>query len=277
MATASQTSDPQPEQSLPAVEDLSATSATSPSADPDLLSISPPSPVDNIIYLANRAGKSISQIAHSQRTTTDEIRQAIFRVELDRERNSSQATGVETRKLFLSQLGPISEAISAALRATKMTGKKVVMIDKESGVEVTVEEQVERPDHATRLQAIDTTRFLLAVVQPKDPALVINSNTQTNILNQGVQPGGLGAGGLTSPEAVIRSIVAARQNQLPAASASANAAAAGTVEGEIVMARAKDTNPPDEQEQEIEDAEDAEEDEDSDLDEEELAEDSDAE
>ncbi|MDE2103575.1 MAG: hypothetical protein KGL39_40420 [Patescibacteria group bacterium] len=230
----------------------------------DLNTICEPSPLDRRIYLAHRAGKTIRQLARSQQMTLDQIHQAIFRVELDNERYSSLATGVETRKIYLKQIERIDAALAGALTATKMVGKKTVMIDKESGDIQTVEETVERPDYDTQLRAIDSTRFLVAVVQPKDPAVVVNTttNTQNNVLNAPGMGAG-GTGGMTSPEAVIRAIVAERQKALPQPAAPTmtipQTAATTTLEG--VPAMARDPEQPDGEYEEVEEPEDGDEDE----------------
>lgn len=230
-----------------AADDL-ADSASDPAAEAeDLLSIAPPSPLDWRIYLAHRAGRTVKQLARSQNLTGQEIHQALFRVHLDNERNSSLVTGIETRRLFLAHIDDLSTAATEALRATKLVGKKVVMVDKETGNAVTLEETVELPDHDTRLKAMDSMRQMVAVVQPKDPAVVVNNtnNTQNNVLAVGAGGGGNGHAGLTSPEAVIRSIVSERQKALtqPAAPAFMIPTTKPTLEGVPVMTKDKENNP----------------------------------
>ena len=209
----------------------------------------PPSPADFRLYAAHASGKSIADLAKSAGAGAIEsdITSAIERVRIDNERYSAARAGVEARKLFFSLLPKISDAFSAALTATRMHGKKVVMIDKQTGEAVTMEETVERPDHAIRLQAIDSSRFILSVVQPKDPAVSIISNSQTNILNQAALPVGGGLG-LKSPEDVIRQVVAARQHALN----SENPITSKIEEGEVIEARVGLGSDPDEDDLEAE-------------------------
>lgn len=247
--------------------DLESLPAFDPTAEPTLL--------DHRRYWASRAGQSIRQIARQEKITEQEVTDSILLVQTDNERYSASRAGVETRKTFLRELPLIRTALDEALTATRLVGKKVVMIDKESGEEVTVEEPVERADHQVRLQAIDGVRSLLSVVQPKDPAVLINNNSQTNILNQGAGGQPAGQPGLTSPEALLRSIVqqraltaGTRTETVPARMPTASASAAtATVEGELVMARNRPL--PDEEESELEGEEEESED-DSDLEDDEL-------
>lgn len=240
----------------------------------DLLSISPPSPLDWRIYLAHRAGRTVKQLARSQNLTSQEIHQALFRVHLDNERNSSLVTGIETRRLFLAHIDDLSTAATEALRATKLVGKKVVMVDKETGEAVTLEETVELPDHDTRLKAMDSMRHMVAVVQPKDPAVVVNNtnNTQNNVLAVGAGGGGNGHGTLTSPEAVIRAITAERaQKALAAPVAPAfvipTSKPTATLEGVPVMAQDPEQPEGEYEDEELDETEDSENE--SDLDEDE--------
>jgi hypothetical protein len=170
-----------------------------------------PTILDQRRFWANRAGQSVADLAVSQSVSVEEIERSLLLVRTDNERYSAAATGQAARRLFFNALPKIASALDSALSATKFQGKKVVMIDKATGEKEILEEEVERPDHSVRLQAIDTSRFILAVVQPRDPAVQIVSNSQTNILNQAPQGGrGEGVAGLTSPEAVIRAIQAER-------------------------------------------------------------------
>src|SRR5665213_3221401 len=172
MATPAQSSERQPD--------------PSPTED---LSLAEPSLQDHRRYWASRAGRSIKEIAKSVGVSEEEVSQSILRVNLDNERYSAARAGVEARKLFFAALPKIGVALDEALTATKLHGKKVVMVDKETGEQVTVEDVIERPDHDIRLRAIDSSRYILSVVQPKDPAVQIVSNSQTNILNQAPQEG----------------------------------------------------------------------------------------
>ena len=177
-----------------------------------------PTPTDHRRYRAHRAGQTDDEIAAADRVTPAAVRASLLRVRIDNARYSSDEAGVAVRKLLFSRLPQIGAVLDEALRATKIEGRKVIVIT--DGKAETLDEQIERPDHDTRLRTIDTTRALLAVVQPRDPAVQINSNSQTNILNQGAQAAQLGAGAgaglanLTSPEAVIRAIRAERELRL---------------------------------------------------------------
>jgi hypothetical protein len=175
-------------------------------ADP---AYSEPSLLDHHRYWANRAGQSVAELATSEKVTEEVVAASLLRVRNDNERYSSLGAGVEVRKLLFQSLPKIRLAIDEALGATRLEGKEVIIFDRETGKAETTKEPVERPDHDTRLRAIDGVRTLLSVVQPKDPAVQIVSNSQTNILNQAALPAGEGHTGLTSPEAVIRMI----QNQ----------------------------------------------------------------
>lgn len=174
-----------------------------------------PSLLDHRRYWANRAGQSVAELAKAEGVEEAVITASLLRVRNDNERYSSLGAGVEVRKLLFQALPKIRSAIDEALGATRLEGKEVIIFDKETGLAETSKEPIERPDHDIRLRAIDGVRTLLSVVQPRDPAVQITSNSQTNILNQAPQLAqGPGQAGLTSPEAVIRSIVAARQHAL---------------------------------------------------------------
>jgi len=242
MATASQSPEPQP----PQPADSPAESAPPPDSTPADSSPTEPTLADRHRHWAASAGQSIAEIAKQEGVPESEILLSIQRVRNDNEQYSSAWAGIETRKLYIQTLPKINSAIGEALSATKLHGKKVVMIDKETGDAVTMEETVERPDHDVRLRAIDGVRYLLSVVQPKDPAVQITSNSQTNILNQAPQvaAGAGGHAGLTSPEAVIRAIVTARQHSLTSGNPASQPA---TLEGEPVMDRSTEELPDDDQ------------------------------
>ena len=173
-----------------------------------------PSLLDHRRYWANRAGQSVAELAKAEGVEEAVITASLLRVRNDNERYSSLGAGVEVRKLLFQALPKIRSAIDEALGATRLEGKEVIIFDKETGLAETSKEPIERPDHDIRLRAIDGVRTLLSVVQPRDPAVQITTNTQTNVLNQAALPAGGAQAGLTSPEAVIRSIVAARQHAL---------------------------------------------------------------
>lgn len=225
--------------SFPSSSPSSASSASSASSlsladDP----LAEPTLVDQRRFWANHAGLSVAEIAQSSGVSEEEVTLSILRVRNDNGRYSATAAGVEARKIFIRALPRISSALDEALVATRLEGKKVVLVDKETGESVTMEETVERPDHEVRLQAIDRARSVFSVVQPRDPAVQIVSNSQTNILHQG-GPAQVGAGAghsmLTSPEAVIRSIVA--QRALALTDGKSVVIKPTTLEGVPVMAR----------------------------------------
>jgi hypothetical protein len=166
-----------------------------------------PTKVDYSRFWANRAGQTVAEIAQREGIDEGEVALSLLKIRNDNERYSAMSVGVEVRRLLLKALPQIQSSIEEALTATRFVGKKVVVIDQEGNTETT-EESVEQPDHETRLMAIDGMRTLLSVVQPRDPAVVVTNNSQTNVLNQAPQPGEMM--GLTSPEAVIRSIQAHR-------------------------------------------------------------------
>jgi hypothetical protein len=177
-------------------------------------SLAEPSFLDYCRYWANRAGKPVAEIAKEGKVSEEAINVSLQRVLSDNERYSPLSTGIETRRLYIRSLPQIQSAVAEALNATRLEGKEVIIFNRETGKAEITKEPVERPDHDIRLRAIDGVRTLLSVVQPRDPAVQITTNAQTNILNQAALPAGTGQGGLTSPEAVIRQIVSQRQHTL---------------------------------------------------------------
>lgn len=198
MATAARRSEHEDEQSV-------ASSASPVPADPSLLSNRTPSALDFRRYRAHRAGQSVAELATEGKVTEAAVEASLRRVRIDNVRFSPEATGIAVRKLLLNHVREMDQAVSSALKATRLRTRQVIKPDPMTGELQTLEESEEYPDHATRMEAINTTRALVSVVQPKDPAVVVNTNTQTNVLNQGPQLGP-GQAGLTSPEAVIRMI-----------------------------------------------------------------------
>jgi hypothetical protein len=256
MATASRPTDQPEDQLKSSLRDFLA----GPSVDSSLDS---PTLIDHRRYYASRAGRSVADLAKAAGVGEAEIELSIQKVRIDNERYSAAAAGVEARKLFFAALPKIGRALDEALSATKVHGTKVVTIDEQTGEAVITEETVERPDHDTRLRAIDSSRFILSVVQPRDPAVQIVSNSQTNILNQAAQPAGQLGAGLTSPEAVIREIVAQRQHALTSGNLVVSQPVA---EGEVIEARVGLGSDLDEDDLEVEPGEDDEDEDEEDED-----------
>jgi len=182
---------------------------------------------------------------------------------------------VAVRQMFSHLIPEMNEAVRLALKATRYEGVTTCFLDKDSGDMQTVESQVERPDHGIRLQALDAVRGILAVVQPRDPAVQITSTTVSNTQNNLLTGGHGGAtDGLTSPEAMIREIQARRGYALGDGSQSAGAGSqvvagpAATAAHPVVEAQVEARSVLDEDDEEEYD-EDAEEEEDDDEEEEE--------
>ncbi len=184
----------------------------------------PPTPTDYRRYWRFRSGISIPDLAAADKVEASTIEASLERVRTECQQFSAEAIGVEVRRLFVTKLPQINETLDESLRATRTEGRRVILIDNETGKVERLEETVVVPDHATRLSAIDHMRAVLSVVQPRDPAVQITNNnsvtanTQHNTLVAGASNGPAGA--LTSPEAVIRSIVSQRSDRaaLPAPS-----------------------------------------------------------
>ena len=228
--------------------------------------LAPPSPADRALYRAHRSGQSSDAICAAARITPAALTAALARVLADNERYSSEEAILSVRRAFFQHLPAADRAIDEALRATQPQLRHRIVQqrvqDPEDGgwleQEQEVAETIDVPDHTTRLRAIDTSIKLLGVVQPREPVTQVNLNTQTNILNQGQQPGQLGPGDAHSPEAVIRMVVAERQRQLTAGGAS------GPIDGEIVEGEARVPEDTGEEEAEYYDEDDEDEDEDED-------------
>lgn len=240
MATVPQSSPMEPdylppeESSVESVESSSFSSTTPPED-----TLASPTQLDFRRYWANRAGQSVADLAKLEEVSESTISASLQRVRNDNERYSSLGAGVETRKLYMQALPKIQTALDDALIATRLEGKEVIIFDKETGKAKITKEPIERPDHDTRLRAVDSFRTLLSVVQPRDPAVQITTNTQTNVLNQAALPAGAGQAGLTSPEAVIRSIVAARQHALTSGNPTAEPTTIEPTEGADAMPRVR--------------------------------------
>lgn len=197
-------------------------------------SLSIPTDIDYLRNRAHKAGVPIPEIAAAENVTEEEIEESILLVRIDNAKFSPDEAGLAVRKLLLQKLPQVSEAISEALTASHRVGKKVQLVDKETGETVTMEDFQIVPDHTARLRAVDATTKILSVVQPKDPQIQITDNrqvnTQTNILKGG---GGGGAGalgpGLNSPEEVIRNIVTQRRQALGDGSADGEGLVAASV------------------------------------------------
>lgn len=183
-------------------------------------SLTLPTETDYLRHRAYKAGVPVPEIAAAENVSEEAVEESILLVRIDNAKFSPDEAGLAVRKLLLQKLPQVSEAISEALTASQRVGKKVQMVDKETGEVVTMEDFQIVPDHAARLRAVDATTKILSVVQPKDPQIQITDNrqvnTQTNILN--AAGGGAGAGalgpGMNSPEEVIRGIVAQRRQAL---------------------------------------------------------------
>jgi len=173
-------------------------------------SCAPPTPTDFRRYRAHRAGQTTDEIAADDRTTPAAVEASLRRVRVDNARFSPEATGIEVRRSLLAHAQQMDQVFTDAFAATRLRTRSIIKPDPMTGELRTLEESEEYADHDTRLKAVDTMRALLSVVQPRDPAVVVTSNSQTNILNQGALPGAGQQQGLTSPEAVIRQIRAQR-------------------------------------------------------------------
>lgn len=217
-------------------------------------------------YWAVGGGQSLAAIAKAESVEESEIEASLLRVRTDIEQFSATSASTLLRKMIFRRLEQVDAAVVEALGATKLEGRKVVLINEETGKVTRLEDTYERPDHDTRLRAMDSVTRMLAVVQPRDPAVQITSNSQTNILNQAPQlpSGAPGLGqGLASPEAVIRNVVAMRQLALAAPAAPVQTAPVlnqpATVEGEPAMARNREREvsepdaPDDELDEELDD------------------------
>jgi hypothetical protein len=194
-----------------------ATAPTNPPAPgpPDLplaAPLPPPTGEDSRRYRRARAGQSLTDIAAAEGVSVESVEQSILRVRVDNDRYSANDTGLAVRRLFERLLPSIECSLDQALAATKTVGKKVISINQATGETSVLDETSEVADHETRLRAVAETRALVSVVQPRDPAVQINSttttNTQHNTLNAGLPVPG--QPGLTSPEAIIRTIQAQR-------------------------------------------------------------------
>jgi hypothetical protein len=224
----------------------------------------PPTGEDSRRYRRARAGQSLREIAASEGVSIESVEQSILRVRVDNDRYSANDTGLAVRRLFERLLPSIECSLDQALAATKMVGRKVLTVDTETGRTTTLDETSEVADHDTRLRAVAETRALVSVVQPRDPAVQITSttttNTQHNTLNAGLP--GPTTPGLTSPEAIIRTIQAQRvaAGALTARSADSAdppvpTAIATIIEGDVMPRVGRLTADEDD---EIEDGEDAE-------------------
>lgn len=184
-------------------------------------SLTLPTETDYLRHRAYKAGVSIPEIATTENTTEEEIEESILLVRIDNAKFSPDEAGLAVRKLLFQKFPKVSAAMDEALSATTQVGKKIQLVDKETGETETIEDFQTIPDHTSRMRAVDAMTKILSVVQPKDPQIQITDNrqvnSQTNILNAGVgatgTAGSLGPG-MNSPEEVIRSIVSQRRQAL---------------------------------------------------------------
>lgn len=166
-----------------------------------------PTAKDRRRYYASKAGRSSEEIAKDEGVEPSTVEGSITRVRTEYQKFTTEEAGIAVRKALFDILPVVKRTVLGAMDATQLVEQKVIERDPETGATVQLQESVEVPDHYVRLKGVDAFRQVLAVVQPKDPAIVVNANTQNNILNQAAPSV---AGQLTSPEAVIRAIRAER-------------------------------------------------------------------
>lgn len=164
---------------------------------------SEPTEKDRRRYYASKSGRSVEEIAKDEDVGVGTVENSISRVRTEYQKYTTEETGVAIRRALFDMLPLVKKMFHGALNATMYVDRKVFIEDPETHEKTAFEESIEVPDHHIRLKGAHAFSELLAVVQPKDPAIVVNANTQNNILNQ-TMPGMPGQ--LSSPEAVIRQI-----------------------------------------------------------------------
>lgn len=167
-------------------------------------------------YRQYRAGMLIDAIARAEGVTVRKVKASLNRVRAENQKYSAEAAGAEIRKTIMERLPKIGASLDDALTATSFEEKKLVTVVDGEIVDAGTE-TVAVPDHETRMTAVDRVRALLAVVQPRDPAVQINNNSTTNTQNNMMAVGADGSSpvNLASTESIIRSIQARRNHSFP--------------------------------------------------------------
>lgn len=169
-----------------------------------------PTAVDMRRYMDWRAGISAAEIAARENKRVATIETSIERMRVYAAANSAEMSELAVRAVARETLPQAKLAIEGAFTAVR-SEPVTVGYDELGNPKI---DYIERPDHKTRLEAIDRIRALFASAQPKTPLLSLTNNNTVNTQNN--LQAGLPGGSPTSSEAIIRQIRSERGLALPA-------------------------------------------------------------
>lgn len=144
------------------------------------------------VYLY-RKGVSVEEIATQTGCNLVQVQDSLQRYEMARAEVSNEEVDMAINQTVLKSMAATEKVFSEALRAKHVN----ITFDKNNKK---IKET--RPDHATRLKAVDTIKNLMDSVRPKGGGIIVNANTQVN--NGGGQSGYEGGRGLSFEDRIRR-------------------------------------------------------------------------
>lgn len=158
-------------------------------------------------YYDWKAGMGLPELATKYGVGVSTIENSIQVCRAEAQQFSQEAVETEVRRTVIEKLPEVSQVISEAAKATKYERIKVLVEDPDTGKRVVMDDSLEVPDHATRLNANSSFIQLLSAIKVNAPMVSVDARTQTqNVLGLPAHT----SGQPTSAEAVIREIRAAR-------------------------------------------------------------------
>lgn len=158
-------------------------------------------------YYDWKSGMGLPELATKYRVPQSTIERSIQVCRAEAQQFSQEAVEVEVRRTVIESLPEVSRVISEASKATKYEKIKVLIEDPDTGKRVMMDDSLEVPDHATRLNANASFVQLLTAIKVSAPMVSVDARHQTqNVLGLPAHS----TGQPTSAEAVIREIRAAR-------------------------------------------------------------------
>ena len=158
-------------------------------------------------YYDWKSGMGLPELATRHRVTVSAIERSIQVCRAEAQQFSQEAVETEVRRTVIEKLPEVSQVISEAAKATKYEKVKVLIEDPDTGKRVVMDDSLEVPDHATRLNANSSFIQLLSAIKINAPMVSVDARHQTqNVLGLPAHS----TGQPTSAEAVIREIRAAR-------------------------------------------------------------------
>lgn len=122
------------------------------------------------VYLY-RKGVSVDDIATQTGCNLVQVQDSLQRYEMARAEVSNEEVDMAINQTVLKSMEATQKVFSEALKANHID----ITYDKKNQMKKQI-----RPDHATRLKAVDTMKNLMDSVRPKGGGITVNANTQVN-------------------------------------------------------------------------------------------------